>query len=365
MNKSKFNTKSIFPIIGILILIALQFAANRIVPFMMDDLWYSTNLVTGDKLSGFGDVIESQIWHFNNWGGRSITHGLLQLVLMTGELWADILNTFVTVLLSFTVCVLIDEISPLSFFLVHSFIVLFNPNIQMSMFWEAGSVNYVYSTTWILVFMWLYISAIEGKERKNILLSVLIVPLGLISGWSNENMGPASCLLALCCTVYHLFIKKNKFKIWMILGCISSFVGGVLVVIAPGNFVRSAEIEKISLAQTILDRFYSMLRAGMEYLPIVVLITAMTVIVNCSLLKNKLTTRQWILIVFAVISYGAMVLSPHYPDRATFGTMVVLIGALVSMLANLFKNNSLNGVKWLLCGLTFVLTVIKLIAIYQ
>ena len=160
MNKSKFNTKSIFPIIGILILIALQFAANRIVPFMMDDLWYSTNLVTGDKLSGFGDVIESQIWHFNNWGGRSITHGLLQLVLMTGELWADILNTFVTVLLSFTVCVLIDEISPLSFFLVHSFIVLFNPNIQISMFWE------LYICLRFVSFTMLYQLAQRGDIRR-------------------------------------------------------------------------------------------------------------------------------------------------------------------------------------------------------
>ena len=37
------------------------------------------------------------------------------------------------------------------------------------------------------------------------------------------------------------------------------------------------------------------------------------------------------LLLGALLSWGAMFLSPHYPDRASFGTMVLLICAILSM----------------------------------
>ena len=70
--------------------VCMLFYANVSVPFMMDDIWYSTNLATGNTLSGLGDVIESQVWHYLNWGGRSITHAFLQLSLMCGERGAEL-----------------------------------------------------------------------------------------------------------------------------------------------------------------------------------------------------------------------------------------------------------------------------------
>jgi len=83
---------------GLAILYLLQFMVHRYVPFMMDDLWYGTNLATGEPLHSLGDVVEGQVWHYLNWGGRSITHGILQITLMSGEWCADILNLLMTML---------------------------------------------------------------------------------------------------------------------------------------------------------------------------------------------------------------------------------------------------------------------------
>lgn len=49
-------------------------------------------------------------------------------------------------------------------------------------------------------------------------------------------------------------------------------------------------------------------------------------------LKERLRPAQWMLLALAILSYGAMVLSPHYPDRATFGTMVACIALSLSVL---------------------------------
>ena len=83
-----------------LISVVLLFMANIKVPFMMDDLWYSTNISDGSPLTGISDIIESQKWHYVSWGGRVFTHGFLQLVLMSGELCADVINVICTVIVS-------------------------------------------------------------------------------------------------------------------------------------------------------------------------------------------------------------------------------------------------------------------------
>ena len=67
------------------VFITVVYMTNRVVPFMMDDLWYSTLLFEETPVSSLADVIRSQVWHYNNWGGRSMTHGILQLILMAGE----------------------------------------------------------------------------------------------------------------------------------------------------------------------------------------------------------------------------------------------------------------------------------------
>ena len=92
------NYRIIWGITAVLLLVsaAVLYVTHSRIPFMMDDLWYATNLSTGQPLASLKDIFESQVWHYNNWGGRSMTHAILQLTLMAGERAADILNVLVT-----------------------------------------------------------------------------------------------------------------------------------------------------------------------------------------------------------------------------------------------------------------------------
>lgn len=322
---------------ALFVLAAMGFAAQRAVPFMMDDEWYGTNLVTGEPLAGFADVVESQIWHFLNWGGRCITHGILQLTLMSGELCADILNLLMIFLLSFMVCIIIERRSIAAFLLIQSMIYAWSANLKMSMLWQAGTVNYVYSSVWILLFMLPFLRSLRNPDGKPLPLAALwLIPLGIMAGWSNENMGPSCFLLAVGTAVYRIKGQKKPVQGWMISGILCSLAGSVLVVAAPGNFARSAVLEK----QTLYDRFYSMLTAGADYLLPAVLPAVLLLLMKAVCLKLKIDRVQWALLAMAVLSYGAMVLSPHYPDRATFGTMILCIALTVSLLSDIGKESA-------------------------
>ena len=77
---------------------------NYEIDFMMDDEWYSTLLYADTPIRNLGDIVHAQIWHYFNWGGRSMAHALLQMILLTGESWADILNTAMTFILAWLIC---------------------------------------------------------------------------------------------------------------------------------------------------------------------------------------------------------------------------------------------------------------------
>lgn len=315
---------------GTAILTVIFFFINRAVPFALDDLWYSTNLATDGPLTGFKDVIEGQIWHYNNWGGRVVTHGLLQTMLMQGELFCDIANTVMLVLLGIMVTLVSDSKKFSSFFAGVVLIFAFNANICESMIWESGAANYLFSTTWILLFIYPYISALRGRIFKNLPTVIWIVPIGLATGWSNENMGPAAFCFAFMVVAYLLKTQgKSAIRAWMPCGLVTSAIGSALVVLAPGNFVRSSNIDKGGLFKLATDRFIQMLEAGANYLIPSFMALTFALILYLVVLKLKPTVEGVIIVITIVLSFGAMVLSPHYPDRATFGTMVLAIAEIL------------------------------------
>ena len=346
MNQKK--NRILFPLLGIVLLYIFQFMAHRTVPFMMDDEWYGTNLATGAPLRTLADVVEGQVWHYLNWGGRSITHGILQLTLMEGELWADVLNVVMTLLLAYMICIVSEQKKPWSFLLASSLLVGLNANAKMSMFWQAGLVNYVYSSVWILLFLWPYLQVadhpadskvLQASKGTELLLAIAMLPLGLITGWSNENMGPTCFLLAGIVIFWRRQMQKREIPLWMYFGAFSSLVGSGLVILAPGNFVRSAAIEEKGFLGTVMDRAFSMYEAGIAFLFPVVLLLTLLLLLYMVQLGGKLSTGQILLLLGMLLSYGAMALSPHYPDRATFGTMVlgiVLINSLTARITERF-----------------------------
>ncbi len=331
----------------------LLFFSNVRVPFMMDDLWYSTDLRDGSTLDGIGDVIGSQVWHYVNWGGRSFTHAFLQLSLMSGERAADVINTVMTLILVFLMCMLSGLSSEkkdasgsaslyiTEFALALGMLITCCPNFRMSMLWQAGCANYVYSSVWIVLFYIVYLRALD-TDKKDIPLTCIFMPfLGLITGWSNENMGPSSCIAAVVVTVICIRkggITRNR-KIWMIGGVATSFIGSCFCILAPGNFIRKTGSTD-DLTLTLPDRLLQMLKGAGDYLFPSLAILAGALIVHRITVNRKLSAENSVLLIGALLSYGAMIASPHYPDRAAFGTCVLIEIVSLSLLRDVFRREN-------------------------
>lgn len=338
MKQKEISLLNVLILLGIIILAVIEFIVHRSVPFMMDDLWYATNLVTGESLHGFFDIVESQVWHFFNWGGRCVTHGLLQLILMCPEWIADLLNIGMTMLLAAVICIIAGQKKLVWYLMAFAMLVSLNANWKMSMFWQAGTVNYVYSSVWILMFLEVYLRQVEEPESRVLpFINIWIVPLGLIAGWSNENMGPVCFIISTASIVYLAGKCGQRIQLWQIEGAVTSLIGSILVIAAPGNFVRKAAISQEGIFTALWNRFMSMLTAGADFLFPSFVLVVISLILYLVCVGENLRASQWMLLAVIILSFGAMVLSPHYPDRATFGTMVFCIILIISVFADMLK----------------------------
>ncbi len=356
-NAKKITLEAVVFIALILALVVLEFIANRRLKFVQDDLWYMTNIVTGKPLANLADIYESQYWHFFNWGGRSVNHAVLQLVLMTGELCADILNVLVSLLLSFIVMKYVGRRSISIFLFVHAAKIAFNPTCVLNMFWESGSVNYLYSTCWILAFLYFYVRLFEDKKYKNIYMIPIISILGIMTGWSNENMGPGAFVIATGIVAYHL-IKKKKVPAWTYFGCLFSLAGSILVVVAPGNFVRGSLVQE-TLIQKIQNHTITLAEATMGFIFAAMLVTVILALIYRFVVDKKFDAKQIVMAIYLIIADGAMILSPMYPARATFGVMMLAILLSASFLRDIVP--SITGKKkyvyYAFLGLVYIAAV--------
>lgn len=360
----------------------LEFMAHRQVPFVKDDIWYMHNIAGTDSgmtntaslplLTSFKDIWESQVWHYFNWGGRSINHALLQMVLMTGEVSADIINMLMTALLCVIICKISGVKDPVFYILANVLMISLNPEVVLGMLWQSGCANYLYPSVWILFFAFVYLRelpkafVVDGKGgcqtpslqpehvpgKKLPLIEIWIIPLGIMAGWSNENMGPAVFATVLLIILYlKIFCKKNP-KVWMLEGAFFSLAGSIMLLIAPGNSVRKTYSESGKF-QMLLTQLKNWLTATGEYLFPVMILAAAVLFVCLIVFKMKFKPLHAALIIFALLSHGAMILSPTYPARAVFGPMVILICLIISLLGDIRRECLESGREKLLGFLYF------------
>lgn len=329
-------------------------------PFLWDDCWYATNLVTNGPLKSIGDIWEGQVWHYLNWGGRSVNHTVLQLVSMGGETFADFMNILMTVALSMVCCKASKVRHPMGMLAVNVYLILANPAFLWNMFWQSGAANYLYSTTWILLFVWVYMDQLDC-EKRHPLIEVWILPLGLMTGWSNENMGPAAFLVCLG-IVWSLVKKGRRLRAWMVEGLGMNFIGSCLLLLAPGNFVRANEI-KGGLWERIRSNLSGVVQNTFGVLLMIVLVTVVILFVRFFVQKKKLNKRHLALLSFAILAQGAMVLSPTYPDRACFGVLTVLIVLDFSLIGEFYRDASsqTRRILWGILGISYMAASLNLL----
>ncbi|MDQ0194125.1 DUF3329 domain-containing protein [Paenibacillus wynnii] len=340
-----------------LYLLALLFAymasINYLIPLFADDFNYSFMWDKSKRIENLMDVIRSQYMHYFEWGGRTVAHTLGQILLMSDKWVIALSNSLMFVLLITLIFWHSQGKRPGAHSGVLMLMVIFFcwtslPSFGTTAVWLIGSVNYLWMSVIILLFLLPYRLQMLGKNsfRDHTISRAGMLLLGGLAGWTNENTAITALVLTFIMLTY--FYKVRRLYIWMLTGFGGAIIGCLFLLLAPGNRVRAEGLQTSAdasfflthIKMPLLTTFHIM----MYQLPMWILLAIIVSFVLHQLVSKRYAFAEMkrdigielmyslLMICLSVFNNLIMFASPMFPLRAGFGSTVFLIIGVMSFL---------------------------------
>ena len=238
-------------IIKILILAAFAamvliiFLQQLKVPFMLEDLEYAKNLVTGEPLKSFDDISQS-IGCIFFWKGGSVVAGfVLQVILLTGGYVADVINILVMLLCSFLIFAPAKRSHQKIFFSVFSFFLLIalNADWNNSYFRQFGAVYFFYPSLIMLALLNICAVIVDNSDDYKTLGPVRCAVLslaGLAAGVWSPSYGIMCSIILGSVIFYRSKVSKELQNAGFVTALFFSIIGVILYLVTPGNYTEGS-----------------------------------------------------------------------------------------------------------------------------
>lgn len=340
----------------------LIYALNYFYPLCFNDWAYSFIYGTNDRVECISDIFISQYKHYYEWGGRSVTHVIAQYLLFIDLRYSVILNSCVFVIF---VWLLYKYANAYKYTNAHLFLFVFaaifiSQRVFMSTaVWLTGSANYLWGTTITLLFLYAYYTYYVNNRQGNTswLKSIPMFLGGIIIGWCNENT--SVCLIIILIVLCWLLKNDGKkIPVWYFAGIIGVVIGFIIMIKAPGNYVRYAEImEQEEFGDNIFahvlnvripiffERYYQTL-----LIPTVCWLGLFFFFFRTHT-NEKTVQFSMLLAIAAHIGFISMIAAPFFPKRATFSLITFIIIAV----AILYNNTDFYTTKLKIVNKTTIL----------
>jgi len=324
------------------------------------------------KVASIHDIYISMRNHYMVWGGRIPVHTVVQLLLwLVNKKIFNIINSLMVVLLGALAYFHVNFGRKRSIFLyifIFTMLWFFMPQPELTMLDLTNSVNNMWVCVYILIFLIPYriLLAREVPFKHNAVLSVLMVPLGFLAGWSNEPGGAAAGMMALLVIAY--FIKnRKKTPVWAFSGVAALAAGWVIMVFAPGYRVKADKYYGVpNVLKNAIDNFgkieSNLLEATFKSLWPMFLMMIISLIVLFRLRKMRNTNSRMkpsgvrkktfenssyipeaFYVIGAFASVVIYVIAPDFQPRYLFPAAMFLIIAAGIIISRIIDETAFNG----------------------
>lgn len=217
----------------------------------------------------------------------------------------------------------------LLFLVIFLLIWKFTPVFGQDFLWVIGAANYMWTN--ILIFSMLLCArkrAVMGYETKSTAPMIGIIVLSFFAGMTNENSVPAA-FVVLIYYIVKMFMEENKELPSLILMFLSSLAGFIIMITAPGNFVRITYFKESDiLLVKYFNRLQKMNANFGEYF-IVMMIVAIIFILLARLIDIKKNIESEMYFLAGMVAYYAMVMAPTFPPRSMVFTVLFFTVSII------------------------------------
>lgn len=281
---------------GILVLLGwfvLMYFANRWMPLYRDDYWAGLIWKTGLHLQSMEDVFLSLERYYMLHGGRLVSFFIQFVFMLVGKSWFNIANALVFAAMCAVMVMHVRRRAacldkPGLLVLAGVFMWLGLSHFGEVAIWLCGSAVYLWTGLLTAVFLLPYNFYLAGNmKHSGWWLAPAMGVFGAVAACSVENLTVTTTLLAFwCCWRAY---RQGNFKMWMGVGAVGSFIGTVVCLVAPGNFVRIDEDQDRSWLFHFLNQLVGNLEMILYMMPII-----LTLVLAVRLLYLSVARRRGI-----------------------------------------------------------------------
>lgn len=340
-----FSPRALFRPVGLILaavfLVMLVF--NWLTPLISDDYSYLLKFPTHEPVETFWDIVVSQYYHYMQWGGRTIAIGLNQIFLWLGKWVFNLANAAVftfTVWLCAKLAAGQKSIHPAFLLVVLGLFFHFNPAFGAVNLWMCGSCVYLWPLMLGLVFLLPYRLQLDRDLSRSKGAAVGMFFAGIAAGWGNENTSGAVLLACLVlCVLSRLLLGRAS--LWQLTGATGCLAGFLLLMCAPGQWVRVDRFgeDSISIFALLLSRAMNATHTLRLYGMTLALLfaAAYAVLLLCRpSLRAALFPIFWF--VLGLAANYALILSPIYYVRSFYPVLAFWVIATGSALTGLVQH---------------------------
>lgn len=316
--------------IALLAMIGLSmYLLNAHMPVILDDFDFAISWATGEKLASIADIVASQVVHYRTWGGRLVQF-FSQLFMYWGDGVFNVLNTLMYLVLLLEIYAIARPERRFCWTLIlleHLALLNMLPFFGTVFLWMCGSCNYLFGTSLALIPLLVLRNVKDGgwlsRGGKR---SVLCFLLGVLGGWTNENMTCGMIALVFAALAIEWLegrgLKKRLAAMWA-----GQCTGALILLLAPGNFSRASAYTYDSMLVEMIRRFVMTTAYGVSYLG---LLLGAALLLGAVLKENGARRGYAGVLVFgAIIGVYALVGSPELSDRAFTGMFALALSAVM------------------------------------
>lgn len=319
-----------------------------------DDFFYCFSWLTEERITGIRDIFPSMAAHRYIQNGRVTAHFLVQLFLML-PLWIfDLLNSIIFCALLFLLYYLAKQDKPhnvMLFLSLFGSFWLFQHNISEVLFWLDGSVNYLWSAFFSVVWLTPYILEYTGgKEMSGAAKAVFCVYSLFVGGYSENSTVALICMAIAFIAAEKVSegrVDKGRLK-WKLCSVLCMLPSFLRMLLAPAEYSRKGGEMSVRF---LLRNFLSISNILLRRFWILLLLYLVLFAAGIRAGRNvKLLCTSAVLFIGAMAAMYILTFASYCPERCLFIVLVLLCFACAFLAFEDFG----GGIRRLLCAASAV-----------
>lgn len=198
------------------------------------------------RVDSLENALETAKYFYNNWTGRVIPHVLIGFFRNMNELIYEVINSLVFIIFIVTITKVLNKKSTFLTLLSVFGYLAFSRMFGEKFGWISGAFNYLWPSTFLVIFIYYFYNYFKDKKELNILGKIAVILFAFVTGFMHENVAFVGGAFLVCLLLFN--IKKclkfeKKKKIVVILTFITFCLGAFAGIFAPGNLTRADQTD--------------------------------------------------------------------------------------------------------------------------